>query len=77
MSPTAISKTTMPAEATMRQAVAKRDRATADKYRQQLVAFYGDAGRAITAAEAFEICEYGRQPTKEELRTLFPIFGGK
>ena len=56
---------------------AKRDRATADKYRQQLVAFYGDAGRAITAAEAFEICEYGRQPTKEELRTLFPIIGGK
>jgi N-acetylglucosamine malate deacetylase 1 len=24
-------------------------------------------------AEAFEICEYGRQPTRDELRQLFPI----
>jgi N-acetylglucosamine malate deacetylase 1 len=56
---------------------AKRDRATADMYRQQLVALYGETGRSITAAEAFEICEYGRQPTKEDLRTLFPFFAAK
>ncbi|HEX4073667.1 MAG TPA: PIG-L family deacetylase [Planctomycetaceae bacterium] len=55
----------------------KRDRATAEKCRQQLVAWYGEAGRSITASEAFEVCEYGRQPTKEELRKLFPFFGGK
>jgi N-acetylglucosamine malate deacetylase 1 len=55
----------------------KRDRSTAEKCRQQLVAWYGEAGRSITAAEAFEVCEYGRQPTKEELRTLFPFFGAK
>jgi N-acetylglucosamine malate deacetylase 1 len=55
----------------------KRDRSTAEKCRQQLVAWYGEAGRSITAAEAFEVCEYGRQPTKEELRKVFPFFGGK
>ena len=25
-------------------------------------------------AQAFEVCEYGRQPSKEELRKLFPFF---
>jgi LmbE family N-acetylglucosaminyl deacetylase len=55
----------------------KRDRATAEKYRQQLVAWYGDAGKSLTAAEAFEVCEYGRQPTKDELRTLFPFFASR
>ncbi len=56
---------------------AKRDRTTAEKYRQQLIAWYGDAGKSVTAAEAFEVCEYGRQPTKDELRKLFPFFGTK
>jgi len=56
---------------------AKRDRATAEKYRQQLLAWYGDEGRSLTSAEAFEVCEYGRQPSKDELRTLFPFFAAK
>ena len=25
-------------------------------------------------AEAFEVCEYGRQPTEADLRRLFPFF---
>lgn len=62
---------------TVHDGFAKRDRATAEKYRDQLVAWYGEPGRSITSAEAFEICEYGRQPTKDELRTLFPFFGAK
>ena len=32
-------------------------------------------GQSETAAfaEAFELCEYGRQPGKDELRKLFPF----
>ena len=37
-------------------------------------AVYGEeAGKAVKYAEAFEICEYGRQPTPEEIRQLFPF----
>jgi len=46
----------------------------ANKFRDTLVEFYGpDRGKAVKYAEVFEICEYGRQPSKEELRKLFPI----
>jgi LmbE family N-acetylglucosaminyl deacetylase len=46
----------------------------ADNCREQLIALYGDEqGRQVKYAEAFEICEYGRQPSDEELRKLFPI----
>jgi hypothetical protein len=26
------------------------------------------------SAEAFEVCEYGRRPSEQELRRLFPFF---
>ncbi len=59
---------------TVREAFTKRFHDTAEKYRRQLKDWYGDdKGAKISAAEAFEICEYGKQPTKEELRTLFPF----
>src|SRR5262245_36124949 len=46
----------------------------ATKFRAQLKERYGEArGAAVKYAEAFEICEYGRQPTKEEGNTLFPF----
>jgi LmbE family N-acetylglucosaminyl deacetylase len=52
-----------------------RDAAVADKYRDVLVKWYGPKrGRAVKYAEAFEICEYGRQPDAEELKKLFPFF---
>lgn len=45
-----------------------------DSSRGKLIDLYGpDAGKAVRYAEAFEICEYGRQPTKDELRQLFPF----
>ncbi len=47
----------------------------ADQCRTKLVELYGDEqGQQVKYAEAFEICEYGRQPNKEELRKLFPFF---
>ncbi|MBI3417422.1 MAG: PIG-L family deacetylase [Verrucomicrobia bacterium] len=46
----------------------------ATKYRAQLKERFGDAkGAQVKYAEAFEICEYGRQPAKEELPELFPF----
>src|SRR5437667_12781582 len=48
--------------------------ATADRFRSRLAEWYGaDRAAGIKYAEAFEICEYGRQPTKEEIRQLFPF----
>ena len=49
---------------------------TADRFRPRLAEWYGAPRAAgIKYAEAFEICEYGRQPSKEEIRRLFPFFG--
>ena len=50
--------------------------ALADRFRAKLLDWYGkEKGGQVTYAEAFEICEYGRQPTREELAKLFPFFG--
>ncbi len=48
----------------------------ADRFRDKLVEWHGkDAGAKVRHAEAFEICEYGRQPDKADLKKLFPFFG--
>lgn len=53
--------------------VKQRNAAVADHYRERLIAAYGEErGRKVKYAEAFEVCEYGRQPAAEELRKLFP-----
>jgi len=58
----------------VRESFGRRFAAVADRYREKLVAVYGEEkGKQIRYAEAFEICEYGRQPTAEELRQLFPF----
>lgn len=52
--------------------VRQRSAAVADQYRDPLIAFYGDArGRKVKYAEAFELCQYGRQAPVEELKTMF------
>ncbi len=52
-----------------------RDAAVADQWRDLLVSLYGDErGNAIRFAEAFEVSEYGSQPSREELKALFPFF---
>lgn len=59
----------------VREGARNRCASTADRFRQQLISWYGEEkGRAIRAAEAFEICEYGRRPSKDEIRKLFPFF---
>jgi N-acetylglucosamine malate deacetylase 1 len=58
----------------VRKDLAGRYAGQADRYRDALVKFYGrDKGQKIKYAQAFEICEYGRRPTDEELKKLFPF----
>jgi LmbE family N-acetylglucosaminyl deacetylase len=53
----------------------RRFAGTADRFRESLAAWHGpEKAKEIGFAEAFEICEYGRQPSKAELRELFPFF---
>ncbi len=43
--------------------------------REALARWYGpERAKEIKSAEAFEICEYGYQPGREEIRRLFPFF---
>ncbi|HVA51634.1 MAG TPA: PIG-L family deacetylase [Pirellulales bacterium] len=58
----------------VREGFAARSREVADRFRAVLSDGYGaEAAAKIEFAEAFEICEYGRQPSKAELRQLFPF----
>lgn len=42
--------------------------------RKTLEMFYGkDQAATVQHAEAFEVCEYGTQPTKEQLMSMFPM----
>ena len=53
-----------------------RNQSVAKRFRSKLADWYGkDQADKIQYAEAFEVCEYGRRPTKEELGRLFPFFG--
>ena len=46
----------------------------AKNHRAALQRWYGQsAASKVQYAEAFEICEYGNQPTPEEIRRLFPF----
>ncbi len=59
-----------------REQVLKRYGASADRFREKLVDLLGpERGRAVLAAEAFQVCEYGRQPDRADLLKIFPFFG--
>jgi len=47
------------------------------EWRETLEKRYGAAAAAVQHAEAFEITEYGRQPSEDEIRVLFPFFPKK
>ena len=52
-----------------------RSTSEADLFRGALQKWYGEEkAKQIKYAEAFEICEYGRQPKPDEIRKLFPFF---
>ena len=60
----------------VREGFKKRFASTAQRFRDKLRELYGaQRGDAVQYAEAFEISEYGRRPTAEEIRRLFPFFG--
>jgi len=46
----------------------------ADRYRDALIRLYGaEKGKQVKYAQAFEICEYRRQPSQAELKQIFPF----
>jgi N-acetylglucosamine malate deacetylase 1 len=54
--------------------VKRRNAAVADQYRERLVALYGEErGKAFRYAEAFQLGQYGRQASPDELKAMFPI----
>lgn len=58
----------------VRRNLARRYAGYADSYRDALVKFYGEErGRKVRYAQAFEVCEYGRQPSPDELKRIFPF----
>jgi LmbE family N-acetylglucosaminyl deacetylase len=60
----------------VRDGFARRNQSLADRFRAPLADWYGqEQGGKVKYAEAFELCEYGSQPNKQELRRLFPFFG--
>jgi LmbE family N-acetylglucosaminyl deacetylase len=60
----------------VRQNLARRNQALAERFRSKLLDWYSaDEAAKVKHLEAFEICEYGRQPGKAELKKLFPFFG--
>jgi len=51
-----------------------RNAEIANKYRNRLIELYGnEKGSKIKYAEAFEICQYGRQVSIDELKTMFMV----
>ena len=59
-----------------REKMVERHKPVADRFRARLVAELGPQhGNAVKYAEAFEVCEYGSQPSPDELKRLFPFFG--
>jgi LmbE family N-acetylglucosaminyl deacetylase len=63
-------------EAARRQWLRERrtDLPISDAVREALKRRYGAKAGEVIDAEAFEVCEYGHQPSEAELRRLFPFF---
>jgi LmbE family N-acetylglucosaminyl deacetylase len=61
-------------EAYLLDIVKKRNAAVAEQYRERLVEIYGpERGKTIQYAEAFQLGQYGRQASIDELKGMFPL----
>jgi len=57
----------------VRRNLARRYANEADRNREVLGKFYGaEKAKTVKYAQAYEICEYGRQPSEDDLKKLFP-----
>jgi N-acetylglucosamine malate deacetylase 1 len=62
----------------VRDSFTRRFTATATEFRAKLVELYGkERGDAVKTAEAFQISEYGRRPSAEEIKRLFPFYAAR
>jgi N-acetylglucosamine malate deacetylase 1 len=58
----------------VRTSLRRRYASAANTYRDALTKFYGaERARGVQFAQAYEVCEYGRQPSPDELKRLFPF----
>ena len=58
----------------LREKWVKRQSGEAKRFRSGLIRWYGEEhAKSVKYAEAFEICEYGRQPSDADVRKLFPF----
>lgn len=58
----------------VRDSFRNRQKSLRTRFDQELIAWVGASAAAkIEYLEAFEICEYGRRPDRDELKRLFPI----
>jgi LmbE family N-acetylglucosaminyl deacetylase len=54
----------------------RREPAISPAVRKALEKWYGaERAAQVKVAESFELCEYGRRPSDDELRKLFPMLG--
>ena len=61
-------------DAQVRESLARRYSSAANSSRELLAKFYGaERAKQIRYAQTFEICEYGRQPSADEIKRLFPF----
>jgi LmbE family N-acetylglucosaminyl deacetylase len=50
----------------------------ANRFRPKLIELLGEEkGKAVKYAESFEVCEYGTQPSREDLLRIFPFFSAR
>ncbi len=54
-----------------------RGRKITPEVRKSLEKWYGGKATGVSHAEAFEICEYGTQPSEDDLKRLFPMLEKK